>query len=147
MKRSLLPVVVASLAFAGCGSGATQATNYTISPPTTLAGIGITTDGPPPKSSTPRACAHRWNGAANTSGRAAARQRATKADSALVQMAPSSGYFRQYANRCLVYLITPPKSAVVLVETTPGKFAFTAEATGHFSANADLQQDGRLRLR
>jgi hypothetical protein len=74
--------------------------------------------------------------------------RAPKADAALIQTARRSGYFGEDAGRCLIYLITPPKSAVVfVVETAPGRFAFTADAAGHFSANADLQHDGRLQLR
>ena len=144
----LLPLAVAGgLVLAGCGSGAKQTANYTTSPPTTIAGVGVTTSGPPPKPSTTRACADRWNGAANTSGRAAAKRRAPKAESARIQTAGRSGYFRQDAGRCLIYLITPPKDAVVFVETAPGRFTFTADATGRISANADLQQGGRLRLR
>jgi hypothetical protein len=149
MKRSLLlvPIVAGGVAFAGCGSGAKQTSNYTTSPPTTIAGVGVTTSGPPPKPSTPRACAHRWNGAANTTARAAAKQRAPKAVSALIETAGRSGYFGEFAGRCLIWLITPPKTAIVFVETAPGRFVSTADATGQFSANADLRRDGRLRLR
>jgi hypothetical protein len=143
MKRSLLLSIVAvGLALAGCGSK--QTLHYTTTPPTTISGVGVTTSGPPPKPSTPPACAGRWNGA--TTGLAAARQRAPKADRALIRMARRRGYFREDAGRCLIYLITPPESAVVFVETAPGRFTFTADATSHFSANADLQQNGRLHL-
>jgi hypothetical protein len=47
----------------------------------------------------------------------------------------------------LIYVIARPKSALVFVETARGRFAFTADATGGFSANADLRPDARLRLR
>lgn len=83
----------------------------------------------------------------NASGRRAAKQRTPKADAALIETAKRSGYFRSYAGRCLIWLITPPKTAVVFVENAPGRFASTADATGSFAANADFQQDGRLRLR
>lgn len=149
MKRSVVLVFTLAwgLCLAGCGSGAKQTAHHTTSPPTTIAGVGVTTTGPPPKPTNPTACARRWNGAANTSGREAAKQQAPKAGSALIQTAGSSGYFREDAGRCLIYLITPSKGAVVFVETAPGRFTFTADATGNFSANVDLQQDGRLRLR
>jgi hypothetical protein len=48
------------------------------------------------------------------------------------------------AGRCLIYLVTGPKSAAVFVEAAPGKFVFTADASGHFETNADLQQSERL---
>jgi hypothetical protein len=140
-------VAAAGFVLAGCGSGAKQTAHYTTSPPTTVAGVGVTTNGPPPKPSTPTGCVRRWNGAANTSGRATAKQRASKANAALVRTAGATGYFSEDAGRCLIYLITPPKSAVVFVEVAPGKFAFAADATGHFAANADLQQRTRLQLR
>src|SRR5436305_2176242 len=136
----LLPVVAGGLALAGCGSGAKPTAHYTTTPPTTIAGVGVKTSGPRPKPTTLTACAHRWNGPADTSGRAAAKQHPPKADSALIRTAGRGGYFREYAGRCLIYLITPPKGAVVFVEATRGKFTFTASATGNFSANADLQQ-------
>ncbi len=80
-------------------------------------------------------------------GRAVVKQRAPKATTARVRTAERSGYFADDAGRCLVYVIAPSESAVVLVETAPGKFAFTADASGRFSANADLGPDARLRLR
>lgn len=149
MKRShvLVPIVAGGLSLAGCGSGVKQTAHYTTTPPTTIAGVGVSTSGPPPKPSTLAACASRWNRAANTNGRTAAHQRAPKADSARIQTASRSGYFREYAGRCLIYLITPPKSAVVFVEKAPGRFTFSAEATGHFAANADLQKGGRIHVR
>lgn len=142
----LIPIVAFGLALAGCGSGAKQTAHYTTTPPTTISGVGVTTNRSPPKPNTPTACARRWNGAANTSGRAAAKQKAPRADKALIRMARSTGYFADDAGRCLIYLIARP-SAVVFVETAPGRFAFTAYATGHVTTNADLQHDGRLRLR
>jgi hypothetical protein len=144
---ALVPLVAGGLALAGCGSGAKQTAHDTTAPPTTIAGVGVATSGPPPKPSTPPACARRWNGTVNSSGRAAAKQRAPKADSASIQMATRSGYFSEEAGRCMIYLITPPKSAAVFIETAPGRFTFTADATGHFSANADRQRSGRLQLR
>jgi hypothetical protein len=143
----LLLTLAWGLCLAGCGSGAKPTAQHTTSPPPTIAGVGLTTTGPPPKPSTPTACVNRWNASANTSGRAAAKQRAPQADGALVETAGSSGYFSDDAGRCLINLIRPPKSAVVFVEVAPGRFTFTADTTGNFSANADLQQDGRLRLR
>lgn len=149
MNRSLalLPVFAAGLALAACGGGAKQAADHTTAPPTTIAGVGVKTSGLPPKPNTSTACSHRWNGAANASGREAAKHRAPKADGARVQTATRSGYFSEDAGRCLIYVITPHKSSVVFIETEPGRFTFTADATGHFSANADLQQNGRLHLR
>ena len=148
MKRSLVLIsVVAGLALAGCGSGARQTAHYTTSPPTTISGVGVKTNGPPPQPSSPTACTRRWNGAENTSGRAAVKQHAPKADSALVRTAAPSGYFREDAGRCLIYLITPPESAAVFVETAPGRFVFNADATGRVRANADLDQSWRLTLR
>ena len=140
-------VAVGALLLAGCGSGAKLTAHYTTSPPTTIAGVGVAISGPPPKPSTPSACARRWNGDANTSGRAAAKQRAPRANAALIRKARSSGYFSNFVGRCLIYLVTPPKSAVVFVETAPASFAFTADATGRFSANAGLQEGERLLLR
>lgn len=148
MKRSLvLTSVVAGLALAGCGSGARQTTHYTTSPPTTISGVGVKTNGPPPKPSSPTDCTRRWNGAENASGRAAVKQHAPKAGAALVRRAAATGYFGEDAGRCLIYLITPPRSAAVFVETAPGRFTFTADATGPVTANADLDQSRRLRLR
>jgi hypothetical protein len=148
MARSLVLVylLATGLALAGCGSSAKQTLHYTTSPPTTISGVGVTTNGPPPKPNTPTACAGRWNAAANTSARAAARQQAPKANTARIERARRSGYFSEDAGRCLIYLITPPKSAVVFVETAPGRFAFTADATGHIAPNADLRPSGRLQL-
>ena len=143
----LIPIVAFGLALAGCGSGAKQTAHYTTTPPTTISGVGVTTNGPPPEPTTPTACAGRWNAAANTSGRTAAMHQAPKAKTARIETARISGYFREYAGRCLIYLLTPPKSAVVFVETAPGRFAFTADATGHISPNADLQPSGRLQPR
>jgi hypothetical protein len=140
MNRSLALVPAAAvLALAGCGAAA--------APSTTIAGVGVATSGPVPEPSTPAACVRRWNGAANVNGRAAVKQRAPKAMSASIRTAGSSGYFRDQAGRCLVYVIALPKSALVFVETALGRFAFTADATGPFSANADLRRDARLRLR
>lgn len=149
MARALVLVylLVAGLVLAGCGSGAKQTLHYTTIPPTTISGVGVTTNGPPPRPNTPTACAGRWNAAASTSARAAARQQAPKANTARIERARRSGYFREDAGRCLIYLITPPKSAVVFVETAPGRFAFTADATGRIAPNADLRPSGRLRLR
>lgn len=149
MTRSFLfaSLLAAVLALAGCGSGAKQTLHYTTTPPTTISGVGVTTSGPPPKPNTPAACAGRWNAAANTSGRTAAKQQAPKANAARITRAKRSGYFREDAGRCLIYLITPPKSTVVFVETAPGRFAFTADATGRIAPNADLRPSGRLHLR
>jgi hypothetical protein len=149
MKRLLLllPIAAGGLVLAGCGSGAKQTAHYTTTPPTTISGVGVTTSGPPPKPSTPLACATRWNSAANRSGRVAAEQKAANASAAVVRRAGPSGYFSEDAGRCLVYLVTPPKSAVVFVETAPARFSFTAYASGHLSPNADLRQSGRLHLR
>jgi hypothetical protein len=148
VKRShvLWPIVAGGLAIAGCGSGAKQTAHYTTTPPTTISGVGVTTNGPPARPSTPTACVTRWNGTANRSGRAAAKQEAPKASAALIRKAGPSGYFSEDAGRCLVYLITLPKTAVVFVETAPGKFTFTADATGHVLANADLRQGELLHL-
>jgi hypothetical protein len=139
MNRSLALVPVAAvLALAGCGAAA--------APSTTIAGVGVATSGPVPEPSTPAACVRRWNGAANVNGRAAVKQQTPKAISARIRTAGRTGYFRDQAGRCLVYVIKLPKSAVVFVETAPGAFAFTADASGLFSANADLRPDARLRL-
>jgi hypothetical protein len=139
MKRScVLCPIVAVLALPGCGSGANQAT--------TIAGVGVKTTGPPPRPSTPTACTNRWNAPANAGGRAAANHQAPKADAALVRTAGTSGYFREEAGRCLIYLVTPSKSALVFVEAAPGRFVFTADASGQFATNADLQQSERLHL-
>jgi hypothetical protein len=149
MKRShfLVSIIAVGFAVAGCGSGAKQTAHYATTPPTTISGVGVTTTGPPPQPNTPTACVKRWNGTGNRSGRAAAKQKAPKATAVLIRKAGSSGYFSEDVGRCLIYLITPPKSAAVFVETAPGRFTFTADATGHVSANADLGQDGNLRLR
>jgi hypothetical protein len=48
MKRSVVLVLAAGLALAGCGSGSKQTTRYATSPPTTVGGLGVTTSGPPP---------------------------------------------------------------------------------------------------
>jgi hypothetical protein len=137
----LLLMLLGPVALTGCGS-ATEQTQAT-----TLAGVGVKHSGPPPTPDTPTACASRWNGAANTSGRATAKQKAAKADAAIVESARRGGYFSEDAGRCLVWLITPSKGAVVFVESAPGKFVFTADASGYFTANADLRQDGQLHLR
>jgi len=42
------------------------------------------------------------------------------ATAALIRKAGSSGYFREDAGRCLMYLLAPPKSATVFVETAQG---------------------------
>jgi hypothetical protein len=140
LTRSLALVAVVSggTVLAGCGAGA--------APSTTIAGVGVPTSGPPPKASTPATCTRRWNGAANAPGRAVVKQRAPKTTTASVRTAGRSGYFADDAGRCLVYVIAPSESAVVLAEAAPGKFAFTADASGRFSANADLRADARLRL-
>lgn len=149
MARSLVLayLLATGLALAGCGSSAKQTLHYTTTPPTTISGVGVTTNGPPPKPNTPTACASRWNAAANTGARAAAKQQAPKAHTARIEKAGRSGYFREDAGRCLIWLITPRKRAVVFVETAPGRFAFTADATGHIAPNADLRPSGRLQLR
>ena len=144
MKQSpvLVPIVTAAVVLAGCGSGAKPRTALQ----TTISGVGVTTSGPPPKPNNSTACVHRWNGAANASGRAAAKQHAPNAGSALVQRAGRSGYFHEDAGRCLIYFVTP-ESGVAFVEAAPGRFTFTADVPGDVSANADLQQGGRLHLR
>jgi hypothetical protein len=149
MTRSLVLVslLAGGLGLGGCGSGAKQTSHYTTTPPTTISGIGVSTNGPPPKPNTPTACVSRWNEAANTSGRTAAKEKAPRANTVRVGTARRGGYFRADAGRCLIYLLTPPKSAVVFVETAPGRFAFTADATGHIAPNADLRPSGRLHLR
>lgn len=149
MKRLLLlfPIVAGGLVLAGCGSGTKQTAHYTTTPPTTISGVGVTTSGPPPKPSTPLACVTRWNSTANRSGRVAAEQKAANASAAVIRRAGTSGYFGEDAGRCLVYLVLPPKSAVVFVETAPAKFSFTADAPGNFSPNAAVRQSGRLHLR
>jgi hypothetical protein len=135
--------VAGGLVLAGCGSGADNPT-----PPVTINGVGVRLSGPRPEPITPTACAHRWNEAANTSERVAATNRAPNANGALVQTAGRGGYFEHEAGRCLVWLITRPSRAVVFVETAPGRFSFIANAAaGHFAANANVQRDGRLRLR
>jgi hypothetical protein len=142
----LISLLAAGLGLAGCGSDAKQARHYTTTQPTTIAGVGVTTNGQPPEPDSPTACAGRWNAAGNASGRAAAMQRAPNAAAARLTRARGGGYLREYAGRCLIYLIAPPKSAVVYVETAPGRFTFTADATGRIAANASLRQDGRLQL-
>jgi hypothetical protein len=87
----------------------------------------------------------RWNGATNAGVRAAAMHRAPKADSALVRAAGSTGYFRDSAGRCLVY-VTAPHGAVIFVEAARGRFTFVASASGRFSTNAKVAPSGRLRL-
>jgi hypothetical protein len=109
--------------------------------------VGLEPRDDPPAPSTPAACVRRWDGDANAGGRAAARQQLPKADAALVRSAGSSGYFGDYAGRCLVYLIELPKRAVVFVEASRGMFRFTADASGHFPAIADLFSGARLQLR
>lgn len=148
MTRSLVLVAVlaAGLCLAGCGSGAKQTLQHRTTPPTTISGVAVTTNGPPPKPNTPTACARRWNGAANRAGRTAAKQQAPKADTGRITRAKRSGYFGDYAGRCLIYLIARP-SAAVFVETAPGRFAFTASATGPISPNADLRPSGHLQAR
>lgn len=144
VKRALalVSIVVGGFALVGCGSGVNNPT-----PPVTIAGVGVTVSGSPPKPSTPAACARRWNGAANRNGRAAAKKRAPNANSALIQTAGRRGYFDHEAGRCLIWLTTSPKRAVVFVETAPGRFIFIANAAaGRFAANADLRQGGRLHL-
>lgn len=138
---SVLALAVAGLVLAGCGSGGTR----TAAP--TIAGVGVALPGRPPQPSTPAACAHRWNGATNSGGRAAAARRARGAAAALVRAADSSGYFREAAGRCLIYLVTPPRRAVVFVETARGRFSFTADAAGRFSPNAGIGSGVRVRLR
>jgi hypothetical protein len=60
------------------------------------------------------------NASANTSGRTAAKQRAPKGRDCSIEQARRSGYFREDAGRCLIYVFTPPKSAVVFVEIAAG---------------------------
>jgi hypothetical protein len=149
LKRSLVfvPLVAGGVALAGCGSGAKRSTPGPPPPPTTVAGVVLVTSGRPPTPSTPTGCARRWNGATNTTGRGEARQHAPNARSAHIAKAKRGGYFGAYAGRCLVYLVTPPKTAAVFVETAPRQFQFTGDATGHFPANADLHFGERLGLR
>lgn len=137
-----LSIAAAALVLAACGSGGTKP----VSPANTVAGVGIALHGPPPLPNTAPACVRRWNGPANSSARAAAMRRAPKANAALVRTAGSTGYFRDAAGRCAVYLIAPPRSAVVSVEAARGRFRFIADASGRFSANATLAPSGLLRL-
>jgi hypothetical protein len=67
---------------------------------------------------------------------------------AIVPVAGGSGYFRDYADRCLVYLISAHRAAAVFVETARGRFVLTAGASGQFTApNANVQRGRRLHLR
>lgn len=136
-----LPVAAAVLVLGACGSGGAKPG----SPAETIAGVGVALHGRVPRPNTASACARRWNGSANAKGRAEAMRRAPKADSALVRAAGARGYFSQAAGRCSIYLIAPPGSAVVFVETSRGRFTFVADASGRFSANAKLSPGGRLR--
>jgi hypothetical protein len=136
----------AAALLAGCGSGAKPTAHHPTSPPTTIAGVGLMMSDSPPKPSTPAACLRRWNGTANANGRAGAAHHVPQADGALVRKAGGSGYFASYAGRCLIYLVARQRAAV-FVETSPGRFRFIAGASGHFSPNAGLGQDTRLRLR
>lgn len=136
-----LPIAAAVLVLGACGSGGAK----TASPAVTIAGVGVALHGRVPRPTTASACTQRWNGAANEDGRAAAMRRAPKADEALVRTAGASGYLREAAGRCSVYLIAPPGSAVVFVETARGRFSFVADASGRFSPNAKLSPSGRLR--
>ena len=138
---SALAVAAAALVLVACGSGSKPAAG----PPATIAGVGVTTKGPAPKPSTPAACARRWNGSANASGRAAAERRLPAADRAVVRSAASTGSFADVSGRCLVYLVARRRAAI-FVETSRGKFGFTADASGHFSTNARLRGGARLRL-
>ncbi|HEY3551725.1 MAG TPA: hypothetical protein VGK69_11810 [Gaiellaceae bacterium] len=142
-----LTVALAGFLLAACGADAKLTAHYTTSPPTTIAGVDIEPSDTPPGPSTPAACVRRWNGAANANGRAAAKQHLPKAETALVRRGGSSGYFSNFVGRCLVYLVERPKRAVVFVETSRGTFRFTADASGHFSSNADLGSGARLELR
>ncbi|HJU37761.1 MAG TPA: hypothetical protein VJ716_10140 [Gaiellaceae bacterium] len=142
----VLGTAAVAVVLAGCGSGAKSSTRAA-GPPATIAGVAVDVSGSPPGPSTPAACVRRWNGAGNASGRASAARRAPKANEALVRAADASGYFSEEAGRCLIYLVTPPKSAVVFVETARGTFRFTADASGRFRANADVDPGVRLRLR
>jgi hypothetical protein len=148
MKLAATLIVGPAFLLAGCASGAKPTAHDTTTPPTTIAGVGVTTVGPPPKPTTPTACARRWNGTANANGRQAAQQRAPKATTAIVRMAGASGHLSADAGRCLVYLITARRSATVFVEAARGRFVVTADATGTFvTPNADLQRGLRLRPR
>jgi hypothetical protein len=137
-----LAVAAAALTLAACGSGGTKP----VSPANTIAGVGVALHGRPPRPNTAPACVRRWNARLNAIGRAAALRRAPKADAALVRTAGSTGYFREFAGRCVVYLVGPPGSAVVFVEAARGRFTFVADASGRFAANAELSPSGRLRL-
>jgi hypothetical protein len=139
MRAILALVSCTSLALVACGSGAKQTP--------TIAGVGVETKGPPPTPSTPGACARRWNAPANMRGRTDATRRAPNAQTAVVRRAGASGYFSDDAGRCLVYVITPLKGAVVFVETRPGTFTYAADANGHFSANADIRENGSIQVR
>jgi hypothetical protein len=150
-KGTTIWIVGAGALLAGCGSGVKPTAHHTTahhtsSPPTTVAGVGLMMSDSPPQPSTPTACLRRWNGSANASGRAEARRRVPEADGALVRTAAGSGYFASYAGRCLIYLVARQRAAV-FVETSPGRFRFTAGASGHFAPNAGLGPDTRLRLR
>jgi hypothetical protein len=140
---AMLSFLVTAALLAGCGSGAKPAAHRS----TTLAGVGVTTTGPPPKPSTPVACARRWNGSTNSTGRAAAVRRAPQANTALVRTSGAQGYFGDLAGRCLVYVVTGSKRAAVFVETARGRFRFVADGSGLFSANAVLAPNGRLQFR
>jgi hypothetical protein len=145
-RGTALWIAGAAALLAGCGSGAEPTAHYKTLPPTTVAGVGLMMSDSPPKPSIPAACLRRWNGPANASGRAAAGRRVPQVDGALVRTAAGGGYFASYAGRCLIYLVARQR-AVVFVETSPGRFRFTAGASGRFSPNAGVGQDTRLRLR
>ena len=137
---ALLPIAAMAFVLGACAWGGTK----TASPAETLAGVGVALHGRVPRPNTASACARRWNGSANASGRAAAMRRMPKAETALVRTAGSRGYFSEAAGRCSVYLIAPPGGAVVFVETARGRFTFVADASGRYSANAKLSASGRL---
>ena len=139
----VVATVLLALLLAGCGSGAKPAVGH----PATIAGVGVSQKGPPPRPRTPSACVRRWNGRANSSGRAAVARRAPNADLALVRTAGSRGYFSDHAGRCLVYLVTASRKAAVFVETARGRFTLTADASGRFGTNAAVGPGGHLRLR
>lgn len=139
---TVLPLTAMALVLGACGSGGTKTRSSSAE---TIAGVGVTLHGRPPRPNTASACTRRWNGSANASGRAAAMRRAPKSDTALVRTAGSTGYFSDVAGRCSVYLIAPARSAAVFVETARGRFTFVADASGRFSASAKLSPSGRLR--
>lgn len=142
---TVLGIGVTAAFLAGCGSGAKRTTHHAAAPATTIAGVGLMMSDPPPEPSTPLACIRRWNAAGNAVGRAAAKRREPKAAEALVRTAGSSGYFRDYAGRCLIYLVARQRAAV-FVESAVGKYRFTADASGRFSPNADLRPGTHLRF-